>query len=101
MIRDRNQLYRERASLIENVYTLKVLNLADRSREFHIAASGIAGLELAGANASVSVPAGGVLDVPVILRAHEHALAAVSRPPTTRHCSSATTPNSWGQDHDQ
>jgi cytochrome c oxidase accessory protein FixG len=82
VIRDRNQLYRERAGKIENVYTLKVLNLADHAREFHVTATGIEGLELSMANGAVSVPAGGVLDVPVILRAQEENLEAVS---TTVH----------------
>ena len=76
IIRDRNQLFRERAGLIENVYTLKVLNLADHERAFRISASGIDGLELAGVGAPISVAAGGVQDVPVILRAKESALPA-------------------------
>ncbi len=82
VIRDRNQLYRERAGMIENVYTLKVLNLADHPREFHLSAAGIDGLELSVATGAVSVPAGGVTDVAVILRAHEEKLAAIS---TTVH----------------
>ncbi|MBX9604841.1 MAG: cytochrome c oxidase accessory protein CcoG [Gammaproteobacteria bacterium] len=78
VIRDRNQLFRERAGLIENVYTLKVLNLADHERSFRVSAAGIAGLQLAGVNGPVTVAAGGVQDVPVILRASESALPAPS-----------------------
>jgi len=78
VIRDRNQLYRERAGKIENVYTLKVLNLADHAREFQVSAGGIEGLELSVATGAISVPAGGVIDVPVILRANEEKLSAVS-----------------------
>ena len=78
VIRDRNQLYRERAGLIENVYTLKVLNLADHAREFRISAHGIEGLELSVASGVISVPPGAVLDVPAVLRAKEEHLRAVS-----------------------
>ncbi len=78
VIRDRNQLFRERAGLIENVYTLKVLNLADHERSFRVSAGGIEGLQLTGVNGPVTVPAGGVQDVPVVLRASESALPAPS-----------------------
>lgn len=78
IIRDRNQLYRERAGLIENVYTLKVLNFADTERRFLISAAGIEGLELGGADAPVTVAPGDVREVPVVLRARESALTARS-----------------------
>ncbi|MEX2479472.1 MAG: cytochrome c oxidase accessory protein CcoG [Gammaproteobacteria bacterium] len=82
IIRDRNQLYRERGGLIENVYTLKVLNLADEPRQFAISAAGIEGLELAGDGVIVDVAGGAVQEVPVVLRASEYALGQRS---TTVH----------------
>ncbi|MCB1750052.1 MAG: cytochrome c oxidase accessory protein CcoG [Gammaproteobacteria bacterium] len=82
IIRDRNQLYRERGGLIENVYTLKVLNLADEPRRFHVSAAGIDGLEAVGTDAAVQVEGGDVLEVPVVLRARESALGARSNPIT-------------------
>lgn len=78
VIRDRNQLYRERGGLIENVYTLKVLNLEDVARSYRLAASGIEGLELSTPSPVVDVPAGKVIDVPVVLRAEEGRLPARS-----------------------
>ncbi len=78
VIRDRNQLYRERAGGIENVYTLKIMNLAEHPRVFRITVSGIANLELLNSPASISVPAGTVIDVPVVLRAREAELKAVN-----------------------
>jgi cytochrome c oxidase accessory protein FixG len=78
VIRDRNQLYRERGDHIENVYTLKVLNISDQERQFHVTASGIEDLKLSTGRDHITVPAGGVLDVPVILSAEEDELEAVS-----------------------
>lgn len=78
IIRDRNQLYRERQGLIENVYTLKVLNLEEVDRTYRVTAHGIDGLAFAGPAPTVSVPAGAVVDVPVVLRASEDALPAQS-----------------------
>ena len=75
IIRDRNQLYRERAGLIENVYTLKVLNLAERPRRFVLSATGIPGLQLAGPEGAIEVAAGAVQEVAVVLRADEGELA--------------------------
>ena len=78
IIRDRNQLYRERMGLIENVYTLKVLNLAEHDRAFTFAVAGIDGLQLDGPTAPVEVEGGKVVDVAVVLRASEAALEARS-----------------------
>ncbi|MGE0485936.1 MAG: cytochrome c oxidase accessory protein CcoG [Gammaproteobacteria bacterium] len=80
IIRDRNQLYRERQGLIENVYMLKVLNLSDAPRRFRVAAAGIDGMELVGTDAAVLVAGGDVAEVPVVLRASEDALHARSNP---------------------
>ena len=78
IIRDRNQLYRERDGLIENVYTLKVLNLSEQPRRFVITAAGIPGLSLLGAEAPVVVGGGAVQEVPMVLRASESSLDARS-----------------------
>jgi len=80
IIRDRNQLYRERMGYIENVYTLKILNLEDAPRHFLVSAAGIDGLELVGADGPLAVAAGAVADAPVVLRAREDALGARSTP---------------------
>ncbi len=79
VIRDRNQLYRETSEgLIENVYTLKILNMDDARHNFRLEASGIDGLEIHMDLREISVPAGGVLELPVRLRADEADLEARS-----------------------
>jgi cytochrome c oxidase accessory protein FixG len=75
VIRDRNQLYREtNEGLIENVYTLKILNMDAADHSYQLEASGIDGLELHKDLLTISVPAGGVLELPVRLRVDEAAL---------------------------
>jgi len=79
VIRDRNTLYRETADgLIENVYILKVLNMDDAEHQYDLTVSGIPGLTLHKDMAIIRVEAGGVLELPVRLRADEADLEARS-----------------------
>jgi len=71
VIRDRNQLYRETAGLIENVYTLKILNMDDKVHEYQLRAEGIPDLIMETDQTPVVVDAGKVIDLPVRLRADE------------------------------
>lgn len=71
VFRDRNQLYRETAGLIENVYTLKILNMDDRSHEYNLKADGIHELKLLIDHNPVFVEGGSVENVVVRLRAEE------------------------------
>ncbi len=72
VIRDRNTLFREtNEGLIENVYTLKLVNMDDYDHEFTLAAEGIEGLELKIEQEKIIVKGGEVLDLPVRLRADE------------------------------
>ena len=82
IMRDRNQLYRERGGLIENVYMLKVLNLRDAERAFEITAAGIDGMLVDGPGEPVRVAGGDVAEVPVVLRASESELPERSTPVT-------------------
>lgn len=84
IIRDRNQLYRERAGLIENVFTLKVLNLGSDDARVRISVDGIPDVMLAGAEEAFTVEAGAVRDVAVIVRAAEERLAGRRTPITFR-----------------
>lgn len=75
VIRDRNQLYRETDDgRIENVYTLKILNMAEKPHEYVLEARGIPGVELAHDAGRLRVDAGTVASLPVRLRAEEGAL---------------------------
>jgi polyferredoxin len=75
VIRDRNRLFRETDSgLIENVYTLKIINMDDVEHSYRLTASGIPGLELFIDEPEIRVDAGQVKELPVRLRAAEGAL---------------------------
>jgi cytochrome c oxidase accessory protein FixG len=79
VIRDRNTLYRETGDgLIENVYILKVLNMDSSGHEYDLQVSGIPGLSLHRDMAVIRVDSGGVLELPVRLRADETDLDARS-----------------------
>lgn len=70
IIRDRNTLYNETSQgLIENVYTLKLINMTNEDQVFDIKASGIEGLKLVGTSEGIKVVTGGVKDVPIRLHA--------------------------------
>ena len=79
ILRDRNALYHERSGgMIENVYTLKLVNMQNRPQTFNITASGIPGLELVTQSSDVMVNSGAVQEVPVRLRAQREQLRTAS-----------------------
>jgi cytochrome c oxidase accessory protein FixG len=79
VIRDRNQLYREiDDGRVENVYTLRILNMDERARRYSLSAAGIAGLELVSEDTAFDLSGGSVSDVVVRLRADLEALTARS-----------------------
>jgi cytochrome c oxidase accessory protein FixG len=68
VLRDRGALAREaRPGVIENVYRLNLMNTAERDRSFTIRASGLPGLEVAGVEQPVAVPAASLATVPLRL----------------------------------
>ncbi len=69
VIRDRNALYRETSQgLVENVYTLKIINMDTTSHDFRLSASGIEGVELLMEMPTVEVSAGDVRSISARLR---------------------------------
>ncbi|MBT8440936.1 MAG: cytochrome c oxidase accessory protein CcoG, partial [Gammaproteobacteria bacterium] len=69
VIRDRNSLYRELPNdIIENIYTIKIINQSNDARSFALSVSGLAGIELDGVGDEVRVDGGGVLSLPVRVR---------------------------------
>ena len=71
VIRDRNALYREiPGDIIENIYTLKIINQSNEERSFVLDVTGVEGITLDGAGDSVVVEGGGLLSLPVRVRAH-------------------------------
>ena len=70
VIRDRNSLYRELPNdVIENIYTLKVINQSNDARSFRLSVTGLEGIALDGVGEQISVDGGGVLSLPVRVRA--------------------------------
>jgi cytochrome c oxidase accessory protein FixG len=79
VIRDRNTLYRETSDgLIENVYILKVLNMDNAEHQYELSVSGIPGMTLHKDMAVIRVESGGIMELPVRLRADEADLEARS-----------------------
>ena len=79
VIRDRNTLYREtRDGLIENVYTLKILNMDSQPHRYQLTADGIDGLKLVSDQPEIFVEAGSIYQMVVRLQADEFNLEARS-----------------------
>ncbi len=69
VLRDRNTLYRELpGDLIENSYTVKILNQSNDPRSFRLTVDGVPGLVLDGVGEAIEVEGGGVLSLPVRAR---------------------------------
>jgi len=76
VIRDRNTLYRETPEgLIENVYTLKILNMDTRAHGYNLTAGGIEKLHLVLDRGRIAAAAGEVVEVPARLQAEAAELA--------------------------
>ena len=78
VIRDRNQLYRETAGLIENVYSLKIINMGNLDRRYEIRVGGLDNMILESDENPVLVKSGSVYNLPVRLRTREENLKARS-----------------------
>ena len=79
VIRDRNALYRETGDgLVENVYTLKLINMDDREHRYEITATGIEGMQLDVESPQIPVAAHEVLSVSARVRADPYALTRAS-----------------------
>ncbi|CAK0775584.1 Protein RdxB [Gammaproteobacteria bacterium] len=69
IIRDRNLLFRELDDgLVENVYTLKIMNMDERPHHYTVKVGGLDGLLLQGMDRPIRVIAGEVLTHPVTVR---------------------------------
>ena len=80
VIRDRNSLYRELPNnFVENIYTLKVINQSNSPRSFVLSVTGLDGVSLDGVGDEVSVEGGGVLSLPVRVRAERDKAIGIHR----------------------
>jgi len=79
VIRDRNSLYRELPNeLVENIYTLKIINQSNDARDFSLSVSGIENIVLDGVGDSVRVDGGDVLSLPVRVRAQRNSVSGIN-----------------------
>ncbi|MEM9688818.1 MAG: cytochrome c oxidase accessory protein CcoG [Pseudomonadota bacterium] len=79
VIRDRNSLYREvDGGMVENTYTLKVINQRNEARAYRIDVAGIDGLSADNIPQPVIVEAGSVLSLPVRLSAPRDVASGVN-----------------------
>lgn len=75
VIRDRNALYRQtEEGMVENVYTLKVINMDRQAHSYQLFVDGILGMELIRSAQPIKVGAGEVLSLPVLVRVDPFAL---------------------------
>lgn len=69
VIRDRNRLYHETGEgLIENVYTIKLLNMDDAAHTYKLNVTGIDGIKMLSASDTFNINSGEIIDVPVRLQ---------------------------------
>lgn len=79
VIRDRNTLYREtNEGWVENVYTMKVINMDDRPHTYRLSVVGLEGAILSIRDDAIHVPAGEVLNLPVGVSVDPETLKAAS-----------------------
>jgi cytochrome c oxidase accessory protein FixG len=79
IIRDRNALYIETDDgMIENVYTLKIINMSNDAQTYRLSVSGIQDLLLENTAGDVTVASGAVADVPVRVQADPDNLKTAS-----------------------
>jgi len=70
VIRDRNTLYRETSEgLVENVYTLRILNMDNNAHTYKLTADGIEGLRMQGDAELLTIESGQVRELVVRLQA--------------------------------
>ena len=79
VMRDRNALYRELPNaMIENIYTLKIVNQSNEARSFELRITGIDGITVDGAPDDIRVNGGSVLSLPVRVRAERDKASGVN-----------------------
>ena len=79
IIRDRNALYRETdQGLVENVYTLKLINMDETPHRYRLSVAGLEGMQLIDKLDGLEVPSGAVMNLPVQVRVDPAALKSVA-----------------------
>ena len=80
IIRDRNSLYRTtNEGMVENVYTLKLVNMDKHAHTYKLWISGLPGAELLVRQSDIAVDSGAVYELPVRVRIDPYELKQVSQ----------------------
>ena len=92
IIRDRNALYNETVTgLIENVYHLKLINMAENPQTYRLSISGLDGMKIIGPSEEIAIESGAVKDLPLRVQVDPIALETASSR-ITFHIESETNP---------
>jgi cytochrome c oxidase accessory protein FixG len=92
IIRDRNALYSETdMGLVENVYNLKIINMAEQPQTYQFSVSGLEGLKVVGQTQDIEVASGVVANLPIRVQADPVVLTSASSR-ITFHVESTTNP---------
>lgn len=79
VLRDRNRLYEEtQEGLIENVYTLKIINMDEKPHDYILSVSGIEGIKIIMNRPQIQVDSGEVADISLRLQADPYGLKSRS-----------------------
>ncbi len=79
VLRDRNALYRDTEDgLVENIYTLKIINKGEASKRMAIAVSGVEGMKLLSESNHIEVAGGEILSLPVRVQVDPYRLKRTS-----------------------
>jgi cytochrome c oxidase accessory protein FixG len=79
ILRDRNRLYNEtHEGLIENVYTLKIINMDEKTHDYVLSVSGIEGIKVVMNRPQIQVASGEVADISLRLQADPYELKSRS-----------------------
>jgi polyferredoxin len=66
IIRDRNVLYTETdEGMVQNVYNLKLINMASEAQRYKLSVSGLEGLQVLGKTQDIELESGAVKDLPL------------------------------------
>jgi cytochrome c oxidase accessory protein FixG len=80
VIRDRNALYREtNMGLVENIYTLKVVNMDNAPHEYRLSVRGLPNMKLIQRQDTIHAGSGQVVDLPVSIQVDPADLTTVSQ----------------------
>ncbi len=81
IIRDRNVLYTETdEGLVQNVYNLKIINMAEERQIYTLTVSGLNDIQVVGQTSDIEIDSGAIIDLPLRLQVDPIELKKTSTP---------------------